>query len=152
MKLLELFDQAGEVTWMYQQDKFWRAKFTIEGSNYIFDAEKYDLDQGGQGWNLRFGLQSDQNGPLNFQNTGTGNQYQVYASVFKCIGDLLKVYGDSMPLVFEAYDNGRKALYTRFARKYLKTWTLDSTGDDFIAYPPNWEPQEEDDYDGRYDW
>lgn len=144
MKLLELFERDVEVKWMFQQRHHWKATFTVEGAAYIFQATREPLEEGGEAYDVAFGLQAEPRGPLNYKNTDTGNQYQVYACVFKCISDVLRVYRNTTPLIFEAYDDGRKSLYTRFARKFLKGWSLESNGDSYIAYPPNWEPQEEE--------
>lgn len=159
MKLFELFKQPTNVKWQVQNREHWRARFTAGEQNYIFDADQIELDGGGRGYEVKFGLQQGGGGPLIFGNTNTGNQYEVYSAVVKCMSDLLNVHTTTTPIMFSAADDGRKGIYTRFVQKYLKAWTLQSTGDDFIAYPPHWDPevqQEQDEADAedarQWDW
>lgn len=148
MKLLELFDEGVNINWLRTDATMGRAEFTIDDTTYDFNiyngmvwGSSLTGDQSDKRqittWNVAFSVVDDQ-GEENYGNTGTGNQFLVYSTVFQAIREFIDKAG-MRALSFVADDTGRQRLYARFLKKYLPDWTTEFTQKTFIALPPGYE-------------
>lgn len=155
MKLLELFDKSVDVQWHGPNVAEWQ----INGVKYQFEMIEQgsddddwddedededgdwddDEDSSGSVYVVSFTGQNAA-GDMTFDNTGGGNQFLVYTTVFNCIRQFFKTYNVG-PIQFEANDVGRQRLYRRFVAKFLPNWTVGSgTSRDVTVYPPGHAP------------
>lgn len=149
MKLFELFNKGVEITWDEDEEDGYAATFSIGDLQYRFWAEDSATERETlinneytesedyvYTWGVGFSLQSENGTPV-YTNTGTGNQFLVYTTVFQCIRELMDNNGERA-LQFDAADSGRQALYRRFVAKFLPSWEIKSSNTTFFAVPPGY--------------
>ena len=144
MQLRELFkpspvsDQhVNSWEWRYRNDEFAQALFKVGNVVYMFSASS-DNDQGDDGdWSIEFQSMKKFKGVSGFDNTGTGNEVEVFNTVIDIIKTLLADLGDRVQrLNFSAATTRRQSLYARMAHRLLPTWKLDQYGDHFALTKP----------------
>jgi len=156
MKLLELFDKSVDVAWHGPNVAEWEingVKYQCEiieegtdDSDWDEDDEddedddwEDDSDSSGSVYVVSFSGQNAA-GDMTYNNTGAGNQFLVYTTVFNCIRRFFTMH-EVGPIRFEAGDVGRQRLYRRFVAKFLPNWTVGSgTSHDVTVYPPGHAP------------
>lgn len=147
MKLLELFDKTPQVTWDFVQDSGAHASFVIGGIPYQVEIRDGLIFQNGFSgppeskamlttWEVEFAATLGRRSVIT--NTNTGNQFEVYASVFATVREFFKIQ-EVRPISVGADDDGRYRLYLRFMNKFLPGWkvvqgTLNKQR--IIAFPP----------------
>jgi hypothetical protein len=86
-------------------------------------------------------------GVSGFDNTGTGNEVEVFNTVIDIIRTLLADLGNGIQrLNFSAATSRRKSLYARMAHRLLPNWQLDQYGDYFTLTRPQPKHLAEGDY------
>jgi hypothetical protein len=144
MQLRELFkpspvtDQhVNSWEWRYRNDEFAQALFKVGDVVYMFSAS-HDNDEGDDGdWSIEFQSMKKVKGISGFDNTGTGNEVEVFNTVIDIIKTLLADLGHRVQrLNFSAATSRRKSLYARMAHRLLPNWQLDQYGDHFTLTRP----------------
>ena len=123
--------------WRYKNDEFAQALFKVGDVVYMFSASS-DNDEGDDGdWSIEFQSMKKVKGISGFDNTGTGNEVEVFNTVIDIIKTLLADLGSRVQrLNFSAATTRRQSLYARMAHRLLPTWKLDQYGDHFTLTRP----------------
>lgn len=141
MKLLEIFNRPTPVTWVTDTDTEGKATWVVGDASYVFRALEQPLNDGTDRTCITVVFAAvGADGREEYENTGTGNEYIVYSTVFECIRTFLSRHGEPKPVRFSGEDDGRESLYKRFISKFLPNWTVDFLAWGlFTCYPPGWE-------------
>jgi hypothetical protein len=151
MQLRELFkpspvsDQhVNSWEWRFRNDEFAQALFKVGDVVYMFSATS-DNDEGDDGdWSIEFQSMKRVKGISGFDNTGTGNEVEVFNTVIDIIRTLIADLGNRVQrLNFSAATSRRKSLYARMAHRLLPNWQLDQYGDHFTLTRPKPKEQPE---------
>jgi hypothetical protein len=123
--------------WRYRNDDFAQALFKVGDIVYMFNASNDDEGGDTGDWDIEFQSMKKAPGISGFDNTGTGNEVEVFNTVFDIIKTLLADLGDRVQrLNFSAATTRRQSLYARMAHRLLPTWKLDQYGDHFTLTKP----------------
>ena len=152
MQLRELFKpspaQSQHVNsweWRYRNDEFAQALFKVGSIVYMFSASSDNEDGDDGDWSIEFQSMKKVNGVSGFDNTGTGNEVEVFNTVIDIIKTLIADLGSRIQrLNFSAATARRKTLYARMAHRLLPNWQLDQYGDHFTLTRPQAQPVDED--------
>lgn len=136
MKLFELFDkQQVQVKWLQKDQNGGEAQFVIGRVGYAVSVSPREINNQ-PGWYILFTAQGARDDQPRIDNTGTGNQFEVYAAVIQCIRQFVSDVG-LRPLAMAAKDDGRMSLYQRFLKKMLPpNWQIKVVGEMIVATPP----------------
>jgi len=145
MQLRELFkpspvtDQhVNSWEWRFRNDEFAQALFKVGDVVYMFSASSDNEDGDTGDWSIEFQSMKKVKGVSGFDNTGTGNEVEVFNTVIDIIKTLIADLGDRVQrLNFSAATSRRKSLYARMAHRLLPTWQLDQYGDHFTLTRPH---------------
>jgi hypothetical protein len=148
MQLRELFkprpvtDQhVNSWEWRFRNDEFAQALFKVGDVVYMFSASSDNEDGDTGDWSIEFQSMKKVKGISGFDNTGTGNEVEVFNTVIDIIKTLLADLGNRVQrLNFSAATPRRQSLYPRMAHRLLPTWKLDQYGDHFTLTRPAPEP------------
>ena len=166
MQLRELFkpspvsDQhVNSWEWRFRNDEFAQALFKVGDVVYMFSASS-DNDEGDDGdWSIEFQSMKRVKGISGFDNTGTGNEVEVFNTVIDIIRTLIADLGHRVQrLNFSAATSRRKSLYARMAHRLLPNWQLDQYGDHFTLTRPKpqhkrqQQPQPQEEPEVAEDW
>jgi len=144
MQLRELFkpspvsDQhVNSWEWRFRNDDFAQALFKVGDIVYMFSADNDDEGGDTGDWSIEFQTMKKVKGVSGFDNTGTGNEVEVFNTVIDIIQTLLADLGSRVQrLNFSAATSRRKSLYARMAHRLLPNWQLDQYGDHFTLTRP----------------
>ena len=102
----------------------YKASFTIESVEYLFNAEN-DIDD----WYIYFEAYTENEAGMT-GITGTGNEFTVFATIADIMRKFIAHY-DPKKFIFSAKEKSRIKLYQIFAQKIAKDWNYTvSTIDD----------------------
>lgn len=118
MKLLEVLDKPAKWEWVKKERWNLRARFEVGGIKYAWDATSNDHRVWGIGF---FSINAPADKDLQGV-TGTGNEFEVFATVKDIFKDFIKTKPKLFS--FETSDNsrGRDKLYTRFAKQIARKY------------------------------
>jgi len=123
--------------WRYRDDNFAQALFKVGDVVYMFNASNDDEGGDTGDWSIEFQSMKKVKGISGFDNTGTGNEVEVFNTVIDIIRTLLADTGDRIQrLNFSAATERRQSLYPRMAQRLLPTWKLEKHGDHFTLTKP----------------
>lgn len=135
MKLFELFDKQTPVKWTQMDQNGGTAQFILGRVGYVVNISPREI-QNQPGWYIMFTAQGMRDEQPRIDNTGTGNQFEVYSTVIQCIREFVGKMG-LRPFAMAAKDDGRMSLYQRFLRKMLPPgWQVGVSGEMITALPP----------------
>lgn len=135
MKLFEIFDKQAPVKWLQMDTNGGQAEFILNRVGYSVRISPREINNQ-PGWYILFTAQGMRDEQPRIDNTGTGNQFEVYSTVIQCIREFIGKMG-LRPFAMAAKDDGRMSLYQRFLRKMLpQGWRVDVSGEMITATPP----------------
>lgn len=159
--LYEMFDAAVPFKWVVHKPHYNVADFTLgdvlyrvsittgtplqtqeEVDEYVGDEAAVLAPGFDKFYDVEFSASVGKNRPTHM-NTGTGNQYKVYATVVDIMKRVMGEFGVG-PVYMSAFDESRVSLYPKMLKRLLPGWRveeldIDGEGYEFIAYPPGME-------------
>lgn len=131
MKLQEIFNKPTKYNWSYKSRDNWEGLFAVGEVEYVVEIElEHEDETNKEVWQMIFGVKGSKTHQQRVGITGTGNEFQVFATVGKMFDDFVKSIKPTR-VEFTAKEKSRQKLYDRFIRIAAKKYNFDvSTGKD----------------------